>query len=92
MTAMCCADDSRIMLTGDTTGVAKVWSLAELTDPGGDRQVQGALCVIAGCHDMGVNGADVSPATAITGECAASLAFVCLYAYVYVIVDIALDK
>lgn len=76
VTAVCCTDDSRIMLTGDTTGVAKVWSVAELTDPGGDHGTCGPLCVIAGCHDMGVNGADVSPATAITSEYA-SPAFVC---------------
>lgn len=92
MTAVCCADDSRIMLTGDTTGVAKVWSVAELKDPGGDRQACGPLCVIAGCHDMGVNGADLSPVTAITSEYAASPALVYLCAYVYSRFSFVLNK
>lgn len=65
VTMICCSGDSRILLTGDTTGVAKVWSVAELTDACGKTA---PMCVLHGCHDMGVNSADVSPVTAITSE------------------------
>lgn len=63
---VCCSKDSRIMLTGDTTGVAKVWPIAELTDTCGKST---PLFVLSDCHDMSVNSADVSPVTAITSEC-----------------------
>lgn len=53
------------MLTGDTTGVAKVWSVAELTDIYGKAA---PLHVMYDCHDLGVNSGDISPVTTITSE------------------------
>jgi len=53
------------MLTGDTTGVAKVWPVAELTDTYGKTT---PLYVLFDCHDMGVNSADISTITTITSE------------------------
>jgi len=53
------------MLTGDTTGVAKVWPVSELTDTCGKST---PLYVLYDCHDMGVNSADISTVTAITSE------------------------
>ncbi|XP_060839716.1 WD repeat, SAM and U-box domain-containing protein 1-like isoform X4 [Rhopalosiphum padi] len=62
---VCCSTDSRIMLTGDTTGVAKVWPVSELTDTCGKST---PLYVLYDCHDMGVNSADISTVTAITNK------------------------
>ncbi|KAL4149687.1 hypothetical protein QTP88_003568 [Uroleucon formosanum] len=62
---ICCSTDSRIMLTGDTTGVAKVWLVAELTDTYGKTT---PLSVLFDCHDMGVNSADISTVTTITNK------------------------
>jgi len=53
------------MLTGDTTGLAKVWSVAELTDAHGKTT---PMYVLFDCHDMGVNSADISTVTTITSE------------------------
>lgn len=53
------------MLTGDTTGLAKVWSVAELTDAHGKST---PMYVLFDCHDMGVNSADISTVTTITSE------------------------
>lgn len=53
------------MLTGDTTGVAKVWSIAELIDVSGKTT---PLYVLFDCHDMSVNSADISSVTTITSE------------------------
>jgi len=53
------------MLTGDTTGVAKVWSVSELTNNCGKAT---PLYVLFDCHDMGVNSADISSVTTITSE------------------------
>lgn len=60
---LCCSNDSRIMLTGDTTGVAKIWPVAELIDTYGKST---PLFVLSDCHDMGVNSADISPITTIS--------------------------
>ncbi|XP_025206512.1 WD repeat, SAM and U-box domain-containing protein 1-like isoform X2 [Melanaphis sacchari] len=62
---VCCSIDSRIMLTGDTTGVAKVWSVSELTDTCGKTT---PLNILFDCHDMGVNSADISTVTTITNK------------------------
>jgi len=53
------------MLTGDTTGMAKVWPVSELTDTCGKIM---PLYVLFDCHDMGVNSADISTVTTITSE------------------------
>lgn len=65
VTSICGSKDSRIIFTGDTTGVAKMWSIAELTDTFGKSE---PLVVLSDCHDLGVNFADISPVTTITGE------------------------
>lgn len=62
---ICCSKDSRILLTGDTTGVAKVWLVAELIITCGKTT---PLYVLSDCHDMGVNSSDMSPITTITSE------------------------
>ncbi|VVC34911.1 Hypothetical protein CINCED_3A006655 [Cinara cedri] len=62
---ICCSKDSRIILTGDTTGVAKVWSVTELIDSAAFDKIT-PLYVVFDCHDMGVNSADISPITTIT--------------------------
>ncbi|XP_050534733.1 WD repeat, SAM and U-box domain-containing protein 1-like isoform X2 [Daktulosphaira vitifoliae] len=65
VSTICCSKDSRIVVTGDTTGVAKIWSISELTDPCGKTV---PLYVISGCHDMGVSSVDVSPINPITNK------------------------
>lgn len=63
ITMLCCSNDSRIMMTGDTTGVAKVWPVADLIDTYGKST---PLFVLPSCHDMGVNSADISSVTTIS--------------------------
>ncbi|XP_050428558.1 WD repeat, SAM and U-box domain-containing protein 1-like isoform X2 [Adelges cooleyi] len=65
VSTVCCSKDSRVLITGDMTGVAKVWSVCELTDPFGKTA---PLFVLSDCHDMGVSSAEISPITTITNK------------------------
>lgn len=63
----CVSGDSKIFLSGDTTGFVKVWHVSSFCD----SEVTSELLPdhsIPDCHDLGINQADFSPITDVTGE------------------------
>lgn len=63
----CASSDSKIILTGDSTGFVKFWHISTFYNDEIGFDLTPELS-IPDCHDLGINNAHFSPVADITGK------------------------
>lgn len=63
----CISADSKIVLTGDSTGFVKLWHVSKFLESESSNETLTPDQCICDCHDLGINHADFSPSMNISG-------------------------